>query len=64
MLINILEPGNRPLVHHILQLLPGGEPLEAALFSPDIVRRQSMVSTPLNVETCKVHSMLRSWGLE
>ena len=56
-------PSNRPLVHHILELLPSGEPLEAALFSPNVVWCQPMVTTSLYVEAGEVHSMLRSWGL-
>ena len=45
-----------PGVHDILQLLPGAEPLEAALLPPNVVGREAVVATSLDVEAGQVHA--------
>ena len=63
-LVDVLQPGDRPPVHDVLQLVPVREPPQSALFSPDVVRSEAVVPTSLDVEAGEVHSELRPRGLE
>ena len=49
MLVNILDPCHRSGIHHRLQLLPRSEPLQPALFAPNVVRSQPVVAASLKI---------------
>ena len=64
MLVDVLQPADRCPVHDHVHLLPGGEPLQAALLSPDVVGRESVVPTTLDVQRDQVHPEPGFWGLK
>ena len=54
-LVNILNSRYCSRVHHCLQLFPLSEPLQPTLLSPNVVRRQPVVSASLQVQSSQVH---------
>ncbi len=64
MFVDVLQPGERGPVHDDLHLLPGGESLEAALLTPDVVGREAVIPTSLDVQGDQVHPESRFWRLK
>ena len=50
--------------HSHLELCPPGEPLEAALLTPDVVGSEAVVPASLDVEAGQVHPELRPRSLK